>query len=347
MGTRGMQNVLGVDVGGANIKLADATGRARVIPFPLWRQRDQLEWTLREACREWVPTRGIALTMTGELADCFSCRAEGVEWITRAMVRAAAGVEVHVWQTAGEFVDPDTACEYPQLTAAANWHALATWAARVTLPDRTGLLIDWGSTTVDIIPLQAGAAQPQGRTDYERLISGELVYTGGTRTPVCAVCQRVEQAGVSVPLAAELFATMQDVYLLTGDLPEATDSLDTADGRPADRTHAAQRLARMLCRDAAELPASAWEELAWQIALAQQQQVCAPLRQVLERLTDPVQHVVFSGSAAYLARRAWEHLSLFPEAEVVSLEDSLSPAVSTAACAHALVQLWLESVARF
>ncbi len=342
-----MQNVIGVDVGGANIKLADANGRARVIPFPLWRQRDQLEWTLREACQAWGPVRGIALTMTGELADCFSCRAEGVAGITRAMVHAAAGTAVHVWQTAGEFVDPDVACEYPQLTAAANWHALATWAARVTLPDRTGLLMDWGSTTVDIIPLQAGMAMPQGRTDYERLQSGELVYTGGTRTPVCAVCQRIEQAGVSVPLAAELFATMQDVYLLTGDLPEAADCLDTADGRPADREHAARRLARMLCRDAAELPHADWEKIAQQFAQAQQQQVCVALHQVLSQFTGPVQQVVFSGSAAYLARRAWDHLSLFPEAETVSLEDSLGPAVSTAACAHALVQLWQESVARF
>ena len=73
----------------------------------------------------------------------------------------------------------------PSLAAAANWLALATAAARF-VADGRGLLIDIGSTTTDLIPLDQGKVVVQGRTDTERLRTGELVYAGIRRTPICA-----------------------------------------------------------------------------------------------------------------------------------------------------------------
>ena len=49
------------------------------------------------------------------------------------------------------------------------------------------LLLDLGSTTCDIIPIAYAHPQPFGRTDTARLKSGELVYCGVRRTPLCAV----------------------------------------------------------------------------------------------------------------------------------------------------------------
>ncbi len=81
------------------------------------------------------------------------------------------------------------------------------------------MLIDIGSTTSDIVPLVHGLPTARGRTDPERLVSGELVYTGVERSPVAAVASRVPWKGWLCPLAQELFATTRDVYLLLGDLP--------------------------------------------------------------------------------------------------------------------------------
>ena len=179
--------VLGLDIGGANIKASSADGETCEVEFPMWQRHTDLEDVVRKPGSELSATPDlIALTMTGELADCFTSKAEGVEYIVRATERAFPDVPLRVWLTSGEFCEPDDAVELPALVAAANWHALATWAGRA-IPMGPGLLIDVGSTTTDIIPLMDGRPIPRGLNDVERLMSGELIYTGATRTPVCAV----------------------------------------------------------------------------------------------------------------------------------------------------------------
>ena len=41
-------NMLGLDIGGANLKLADGLGYAQSIPFPLWQQPEQLPSALAQ-----------------------------------------------------------------------------------------------------------------------------------------------------------------------------------------------------------------------------------------------------------------------------------------------------------
>src|SRR5207248_1124900 len=99
-----------------------------------------------------------------------------------------------------------------------------------------------GSTTTDLIPLRGGRPVPVGRTDTERLQTGELVYVGVRRTPLCAVADALPVHGRSTALAAEIFATTRDVFLTLGDLSEDPDDRETADGRPATRPLARERL---------------------------------------------------------------------------------------------------------
>src|SRR5207248_174454 len=122
----------------------------------------------------------------------------------------------------------------PLQVAAANWLALAHFVARL-FPHETVLLIDTGSTTTDIVFLNHGVPEPRGLSDPERLASGELVYTGVRRTPICAV--------LGMAVAAEFFATMQDAYIYLGLTPANPADCDTADGRPATRANARARLA--------------------------------------------------------------------------------------------------------
>ncbi|MCX8138205.1 MAG: hypothetical protein N3E46_00790, partial [Gemmataceae bacterium] len=120
--------VLGWDIGGANLKavlLAPSGQPLQAIsrPFPLWKQPDRLAATLAELAAAFPPAALWAVTMTGELCDCFSSRREGVSAILDAVEQAAGAASVRVWTTAGQFVTPDRARREALRTASANWHA--------------------------------------------------------------------------------------------------------------------------------------------------------------------------------------------------------------------------------
>src|SRR5262249_5084485 len=132
----------------------------------------------------------------------------------------------------------------PAAVAAANWLAQATLAARLA-PEGAALLVDMGSTTTDIVPLWNGKPTPAALADPERMAASELVYTGAARTPACP------RLGPEV--AAELFATMADVYHVLGD--HAPDEHEpTADGKPPTLPNAHAHLARLRCADPATFP---------------------------------------------------------------------------------------------
>ncbi len=331
---------LGLDVGGANLKAADGQGAARLHPFPLWRRRRELVQALGAMLKQFPGVNRLAITMTGELADCFETKAQGVAAIVDAAVQAAEGRPVRVYRNDGSFVPPEDAIADPLPVAAANWHALARFAGRFA-PHKSALLMDIGSTTCDLIPLVHGLPSPRGRTDPERLVSGELVYTGVQRSPVCAVASRVPWRGFLCPLAQELFATTWDVYLLLGDLPEAPERTDTADGRPATRQAAHDRLARSICADRTMVDRAAAEAIARAIADAQLDQLAEAADRVISMLPERPTSVVLSGQGEFLGRRVLERLGL--STRIVSLAETLGPQVSSAAAAHAVAVLAAES----
>lgn len=331
--------ILGLDIGGANLKAATSDGRAAATAFPLWKSPERLADALRMLAAPFTNCERLAVTMTGELADCFPTKAEGVSRI----LSAVGEKQVHVWTTQGQFVDSGSANKNWKAVAAANWHALATWAGRFA-PRGDGLLIDIGSTTTDIIPLRDGLPIPVGRTDVDRLLSGELIYTGVRRTPVCAVSRSVNLRDRKCPLAAELFATMLDVHLLTGDLlPDEADG-DTADGRPATVFHAENRLAHMLCCDLTELTGDELRVVAREIAVEQRCQIREAIANVIQRSWrgDGAATVILSGSGSFLAHSVISELPVARDTEFVELSAQLSPELSESACAYAVACLALE-----
>ncbi|MCA9021744.1 MAG: hypothetical protein KDA74_16455, partial [Planctomycetaceae bacterium] len=286
--------VIGLDIGGANLKAADSDGAARSMSFELWKTPELLQSALQELLTAFQRPDLIAVTMTGELADCFPTKADGVNHILTAVEQAVPDVPVLVWQTGAEFLTTEIAREFPLLAAAANWHALATWLGRM-IPDQSGLLIDIGSTTTDLIPLKNGLPVSEGLTDVERLLSGELVYTGGRRTPLAMLENSVPLRGQDCPLAAEYFATTADLYLLLGNLPESPEDVDTADGRPATRSNAFARIARSVCCDTSELSEAEAVEMAGWLAARQQAQITEALDRVMNRMEEVPQTVLISG----------------------------------------------------
>ena len=333
-----MPSFLGLDIGGANLKASDGESHAKSCEFPLWQCPERLTAALHDLIQEFTEPSGFAVTMTGELADCFPTKSEGVDWILQAVETVAENRPVFVWQTGAEFVSPDIAREIPLLVAAANWHALATFAGRM-VPEGLSLLIDMGSTTTDIIPLLNGVPIPSGLTDRERLTSGELVYTGVHRTPLCAVRSSVDFQGTRCRVAAELFATVQDVYLLLGALPESPNSIDTANGKPATQAAAHDRLARMLCCDRTEVCFEEAFHIAEQFASEQRQQLSEAILQVLNEQSEPLSQVIVSGSGAFLIEQLCQEVSPLNGIETILLGEIFQPEIAEAACAFAVARL--------
>ncbi len=331
---------LGLDIGGANIKVADGQGYAAKYSFCLWRESDRLADKLRTVVAESPPCDRVAVTMTGELADCFATRTEGVQFILQAVQQATDGRPVRVYLVDGRFVAPAAAQTEALRAAAANWHALARFACR-WVPSGCGLLIDIGSTTTDLIPLRNGRVETGCLTDTDRLLAGQLVYSGVERSPICGLVDRVPYRGRECPVMHEWFATTLDVYLLLGDINETAASRHTADGRPATKAAARVRLARMIGYPEPEFHHRDALAIARRVAQVQQERLATALRQVTSAMEEPPEVVVLSGEGEFLARRVLAQVGL--NCRILSLSAQLGPAISMAAPAHAVAMLAREA----
>jgi probable H4MPT-linked C1 transfer pathway protein len=312
------------------LKAAHSAGGAWLQPFPLWKNPDNLPVALRALVRRVPPFDQLAVTMTGELCDCFTTKRVGVNAILDAVESVAGPVPVRVWQTDGQLVDVAAARRSPLQSAAANWLALATYVAGRS-PESCGILVDVGSTTTDVVPFANGLPIPRGRIDFDRLRCHELIYTGVQRTPLCAL--------MGADGAAEFFATTLDVYLILGDLPEDETRCDTADGRPATKAAAYARLARMLCADLESCTLADLQTLARQLSARQQALLRIALWEVAARLPGPPQLAVVAGSGEFLAKAALQATPSLAALPVLSLAGEEGPMVSQAACAYALMVL--------
>ncbi len=331
---------LALDIGGANLKAADGLGCARSRPFALWRTPELLAVELHHLIGEAPQYDRLAVTMTGELADCYATKAIGVRAILDAVASAATGRSIVVYLTNGEWATLDEARETPLLAAASNWRALAAYANQFA-SSWPALLIDMGSTTADIIPLQESGPCPIAFTDTDRLVSGELVYTGIARTPVSAIVQRLPWRGAPCPVASELFATAADAYLVLGEIPEDAQNCDTADGRPMTQSAAHARLARMICADTSLFTEADARHAAAAIRDVQLAMLETAARGLATRLAQQPRTLILSGQGEFLlqelaARLPWR-------CEVLSLSQALGANVSRCATAHALAVLARET----
>jgi probable H4MPT-linked C1 transfer pathway protein len=337
--------VTALDIGGANLKAVGPDGKAVSRPFELWRRPEGLADALEDLLCTLGQADILAVTMTGELCDCFETKSEGVHHCLDSARRASkhrGKQQLLVWSTEGKFLSLADALRDPLPVAAANWLALAAFAGSL-VPEESALLVDVGSTTTDIVPLASGGhPAPAGLTDTERLLCGELVYSGVSRTPIATVVRKVPYRGQLCPVSSELFATTQDAYLVLGSLKESPEDLDTADGRPATRACARDRLGRMVCADRKTFSAEDAVVAARHIASTQAQQLQKAVEKVVGGHSSPVTSVVLSGSGEFLGGRAVAQTG----ARIVSLSSELGRETSRAATAHALAYLVQKELAQ-
>lgn len=266
--------VVGWDIGGAHLKTCLwQDGRvldAQQIACPLWQGLDKLDLSIDQLAAlgpSWQAALAggehrHAVTMSGEMVDHFADRAMGVAAIVRHLANRLGCSRLAFYAGELGWLGVADAAGAWRLIASANWRAAASHAAAL-LGD--GLWLDIGSTTTDIIVLQGGRVASASLSDADRLASGELVYQGVVRTPLCALAERIDFDGRGFNVMHEWFAATADVYRLTGELEAAHDLQPSADGGPKDDPGSARRLARMIGHDAAASELQRWRDfaLAW------------------------------------------------------------------------------------
>ncbi len=300
-----MAPVIGLDVGGANTKAAvveDDRG-VRIVsePYEVWHDLDAMSDVIADVVRRLeLEDAPVALTTTAELVDVFASKREGVLYVLDAACRALPERRLRVMTTSGELVSADAARTDPLACAAANWMATALVVAR-SLPD--AILVDCGGTTTDVIPIAGGRVVADGRTDVERLLSGELVYTGALRTNIAAVLSHVPIGGRPCPVTSELFAITADAHLLRGSLSPEQCTCSFPDARGTSPGEVRSRLARVVCADPEQLADGDLEEIAAAVEDAQLASIMVALRRIAARLSPSVP-VVAVGVGAFLARAA-------------------------------------------
>ncbi|HZB78110.1 MAG TPA: hydantoinase/oxoprolinase family protein [Solirubrobacteraceae bacterium] len=328
-----MGGVIGLDVGGANTKAVwRGGGERRVVsrPFEVWRDREALEVVLREVVGEVAPdpAEAVALTTTAELSEAFRTKREGVGFVLDAAEAALGGRPLLALTRAGELVSIAEARERALEVAAANWVASAIVVAAV---HADALMIDVGSTTADVIPIASGRVAAAGRTDIDRLLAGELVYTGALRTNLAAIAPRVPVRDEWCPVASELFAISADVHLILGHLAPGDYTCATPDGRPATVELARERAARLVCADSEQLAADEVDAIAAFLHAEQVAQIEAAARRVSGRF-EGAPPVVPLGVGAFLAREAAGRLGrAVVELPWTAAERDAAPAAALAA----------------
>jgi probable H4MPT-linked C1 transfer pathway protein len=327
--------IVGWDIGGAHVKAAllrrGQVADAAQWPCPLWQGIDRLDAALDAALARWseLSQHTHAVTMTGEMVDLFAHREDGVAALARRLAQRLTAPRFfggeQAWFTA------DEAPAHWQQIASANWLATARHAALVCDPHE-GLVIDIGSTTTDLIAFGQGTVRSSSRGDAQRLQSGELVYQGVVRTPLCALAQRMPWRGVHSNVMNEFFATTADLYRLTGELDPAHDQHPSADNASKDVAHTCARLARMIGLDGRDASTGEWLAL----ARAWRARQCDELRSQVARVAaaqalKPASVAIAAGCGAFLVPEVvpagWRCLDY--GRDVASMTHGAAPAVAT------------------
>lgn len=337
-----MRVIIGWDIGGVHLKAARAENGKIVdaiqLPSPLRAGLEALINAFEIAASRMGDADLHVITMTGELADTFASRAEGVSALTD-LARRAIGENARVYAGRAGFVSLDAAPGHVVDIASANWHASA---ALVGQYQHDAIFLDIGSTTTDIIPVVSGKVAARGYSDAERLAVGELVYTGMVRSFLMAVSDRVPFKGVLTPLINENFASIADVHRLLGRLPPHADLMPSADGREKTMAASRARLARIVGRDATEASDAEWELLARYVAERQLRMIMDAAMLVLSSEPALIEAPIVRAGIGFaladeLARRLGRPVIAFES--LLRVENDIADAVAQCAPAAALAIL--------
>ncbi len=342
-----MVNVLGLDIGGANTKVAFVKTQEGAVKelrtlleyFPIWKRgKTQLPKILKKIKKSMTNSArldGVGVTITAELSDVFITKKEGINYILDCMKQVFGETPIFVLDVEVNLIQIEEARKKTLKVASANWAATG-WM--ITQMFKNCIIIDVGSTTTSIIPVINGKIAAEGRTDLKKLQNGELVYSGALRTNIATIVKRIPVNGKMTRVSSEFFAQSGDVHLLLGNIEEKEYTTDTCDGRGKTRREAAARLARIICADTNMLTDQEIVDMAQLIYDQQVDQITEGLKQVCQRIRPLLQEkirIVITGlGRKFLARKAAENAGIV---DIIDMREFLgddatvvSPAVGVA-----------------
>jgi hypothetical protein len=326
--------IAGWDIGGANIKVAIIEIGEDVIKnlkveveyFPIWKRGKNRLLNMLVKLKKSVEADRVDLigvTMTAELSDVYFTKREGVNHILDCVEMALSEVPVYVLDVDANLLDMQEARKNHLKVAAANWAATGWMVSQLV---KNCIVIDVGSTTTSIIPIANGKVIAKGKNDMEKLIYGELVYTGALRTNVATIVNKIPLRGHAARVSSELFALSGDVHLVLGNITSKEYTTETADGRGSSYREAIARLARVVCADIEILTQREVLEMAKYVYTAQVKQVADALSQVYKRILSHFDlerdfSIVVTGLGKdFLAKKAAEKLGF---SRIIDLKDIL------------------------
>lgn len=188
----------------------------------------------------------IAVTITAELSDAFRTKREGILLVLEALEKVFDKTKLRFITNKCEFINFQQAQSNFMSIAAANWASTALFLGKFT---STCILIDAGSTTIDIIPIYESSPVPKGSDDTSRLMNHELIYTGGLRATIPSITHHVPYKNKKIRISFEKFALISDVYRILNLISEEDYINDTADNRSKSLEDCYSRLSRVICMD--------------------------------------------------------------------------------------------------
>lgn len=344
---------VGIDVGGANTKIATSNRLVDSLYAPLWQNKDTLYAVLAEVKQKFgSEIEAVGVVMTGELSDCFETKRDGVLEI-KDMLSSIFGAP-QFFDTSGTFKDGCEVDKAPFSFASTNWLASATFIAEHY---KDAIFVDVGSTTTDVIPVVEGEIKAS-KTDFERLESGELIYSGILRTNIAALLRKVivskqkqEQEAECSPclsVSSELFAITADAYLALGYITEEEYSCESPnsyafaglrDDAAAEKSKvsAMRRLSRVVCSDLEEIGEDGAISIAEQVKRVQVDELSNSIRRLREKYG--VGMIVSAGIGDFIAKEATESLNLNVNDRFISLSSIYGKNISATFPAYSVAKL--------
>ncbi len=329
--------IAGFDIGGANTDLAvvEFNSKGEIVNiktdfeyFPMWIKNDKLGSALLDLLgNDLSDIDAVGISMTAELVDAYKTKKEGVLDISKKS-REVFNIPIGFIGLNGT-LSYEEVLRTPDDVAAANWIATTKIASKMK---NDCIMIDTGSTTTDIIPIKSGSECAKGRSDLERLKTGELAYSGTLRTNVAAIVDKVPLGDEFIRVSSELFATTADVHMILGNIKEEDYTCSTPDGAGKSKEDCMRRIARVICGDMDMLGTSDIEEIARYIHKKQVEKIAEALLEVSKR--ENLRTVVTTGLGMdVIGAKAAEYAGL----ESVGMDELLSreecvvaPAIGTA-----------------
>ena len=313
--------ILGIDIGGANTKIASDDGKIVELHYiPLWKNT-MLPGMLLEIAQRLKPEK-VGVVITGELADCFPDKDAGLSYIIDAVN--------NVFENAF-FLDNngDLTKEKKRSIAAANWMASSLLTGKEY---GDCIFVDIGSTTTDIIPIKNGKPLAS-KTDFIRLKKGELVYSGALRTNIAAILKRVKFGNSESRISSELFAITADAYIVLGLIEQENYTCDTPDGAGKTLIDAKRRISRIVCADLNEIRNDEVFSIARQVMDAQVSDIRAAIHEISHRYR--IKKIVACGLGEFLVKNAVNEEGL----EIILISEKYGAKISKVFPAYAAARL--------